>query len=629
MMLSLLLVLPVCAHAQAKPRVLLDALVGFNGTAREDRFAPVLVNVTTPGARLTADVRVDVTWGSSLRGTQETRSFLRHETFAAGGLRRLPFVVPVPPEARTLTVTVLGPAGEVVATTEADLRAVAVPDRLVAAVSSSLSLDALAGLSTAGGAVRVVYPRVDDLPESWGGYDGLDMVVVHDTYFRQLREAQVSALERWVVTGGVLVFTGGAAGLQHAGAGFADLLPVEVTGLGEVPTLPSLAAAAGAPEAPRGRISIAEARLTNGVVVAEEDGLPVLVRRAMGRGTVWFMAVDPTLPPFPAWPGTLALWRLMDSRDRQAALAPSSHAPAEDPWMSVLLSSPPLAFPSPLVVLLFCGLYAGLLFAVAVGGRRLRIGPAARALLLAVVPLAACAAGWFLFNRLLDRPEPLLLDASVAEVRSGDNLAWVTQKTGVFASRPGTTGLSFDSSDVLLDELVPFVGLPKRPGQVETPFTMVAGGADTRVPVLTLPRYGSRLVASMGVVRLPVSIAVQAESAGPRLAVVNASDAWLRGAFFWRRGYAWRVGDLAPSSGRSVPLVAGESIDARAPGALRDLAGSDRRVNFWNLVSAEAGAEAGVLAAWLDEPALRYTADGARRLPDRSSLSLLLVEALP
>ncbi len=629
-LLPLLLMLPVGAHAASAPRVLLDVLVGWNGVAREDRFAPVIVSVTTPGAQVSAEVRVDVTWGSSLRGTQESRSFTRHEVFAAGGLRRLSFVVPVPSDARTLTASVLDAAGQRLAGADVDLREAAVPDRLVAAVSSTLSLDALAGLSGTSGAVRVVYPRVDDLPDSWGGYDGLDMVVVHDTYFRQLREAQVSALERWVVAGGVLVFTGGAAGLQHAGAGFDRLLPVQVTGIREVDSLPSLAAAAGRPDGPRGKVTIAEATLKEGSVIADQAGLPLLVRRAMGRGSIWFMAVDPTLPPFTTWPGTLALWRTVDARDRRGAIAPPTRSPAEDAWMAVLLSSPALAFPSPLVVLVFCGLYSGLLFALVTAGRRLRISPGARGGLFALLTVAACIAGWLLFNRGLFHPEPALLDASVAEVRSGDDLAWVVQKTGIFASRPGVLGLSFDAPDVLVEELEPSAGLPRQPGEAETPLTVEeGGGVGTRVPTLALGRYGSRLVIATGVVPFPVSISVAADPTTPRLTVANASGLWLRDAFFWKRGYAWRVGDVAPDSGRSVPLVSDQGVDVRTPGALRTLAGSDRQVSFWNLASAEAGAEAGVLAAWLDQPGLRFTASAARQSPDRPPLSLLLVEAVP
>ena len=625
LILSVLFILPHSLAAQAKPRVLLDTLVGFNGVVRQGRFAPVIVSVATPGSRLVGQVRVEVIWGSSLRGTQESRVFQWTDTFAAGGLKRLPFIVPVPPEARALQVTVTAGA-ETLAEADVDLRSAATPDRLVAAVSSTLSLDSLTGMSTTGNAVRVVYPRLDDLPDAWGGYDGLEMVVVHDTYFRQLRESQVSALQRWVVSGGVVVFTGGAGGLQHANAGFADMLPVEVTGLAELTAVPELAALTGQTAGPRGKTEVAVSRLTAGDVVAERDGVPLVVRRPLGQGTVWFLAMDPTVPPFTGWPGTLALWQLMDGRHRTPALTPSSRGPAEDQWMSALMGSPPMGFPAQLGVLLFSACYILLFVAVSLGGRRLRLSPALRPVLMAAVPLAACAAGWFLFNSMLFRPEPLLVDASVARMRSGDDLALVTEKVGLFASRPGVAGITFASPDVLIDELVPYFGIPRKQGQSAAPLVVSQGtpGAGASVPGLSIGRFGSRLIAASGVSRLPISLSLTPEGDSYRLRVVNASSAWLRGTFFLLKDDAWAVGDMAPGSTRSLLLPAAAE---GGPTALLRATGGYRVINFWNLVSSEAGAGNGTLAAWLDSPSLGFTVSGARRAPGRPPLSLLLVEA--
>ena len=131
-----------------------------------------------------------------------------------GSTRRFPFLIPVPRNVRTLRATVSS-AGSELGSVQIELRQLATTSRIIAGISSELSLDSLSALGSAG-AVRVVYPRLDDLPQSWAGYDGVDAVIVHDTSFQQLRSDQVAALEGWVATGGALVFTGGAAALQHA-----------------------------------------------------------------------------------------------------------------------------------------------------------------------------------------------------------------------------------------------------------------------------------------------------------------------------------------------------------------------------------------------------------------------------
>jgi hypothetical protein len=149
---------------------------------------------------------------------------------------------------------------------------------------------------------------------------------------------------------------------------------------------------------------------------------------------------------------------------------------------------------------------------------------------------------------------------------------------------------------------------------------------------VTTGRYDSRLIAASGVASFPVSISFAPEGDSSRLRIANATDSWLRSAFYWRKGRAWAVGDIPPSSGRSLLLAPADGLDLHAEGALKRVNGSDRRVSFWNLVSAEADADGGfssegVFAAWLDAPALPFTSSGALRAKDRPTLSLLLVEA--
>jgi hypothetical protein len=175
-LISLLFFLAATLPAQSAPSVRCDTLLGWNGVIREGRFVPLLVSVENSGAKLQAVVRVEVTWGG-LRGFVAQRSFTRQAFLPGGATRRIPFVVPLARGARSLRVAVAADGAEV-ARQEVDLRSLATTDRLVAGISSELSLDMVSALSGPNEAVRLVYPRVDDLPESWAGYDAVDMVVV-------------------------------------------------------------------------------------------------------------------------------------------------------------------------------------------------------------------------------------------------------------------------------------------------------------------------------------------------------------------------------------------------------------------------------------------------------------------
>jgi hypothetical protein len=624
-MIPFFLLLAFSLPAQSVSSVRCDTLLGWNGVVREGCFAPLLVSVENTGARLQALVRVDVT-GGGLRGVVTQRSFTRQAFLPGGATRRIPFVVPILRGARSLKIAVLS-RGVEIAREEMDLRALATSDHLVAGISSELSLDMVSGLSGPDARVRLVYPRVDDLPESWAGYDSVDMVVVHDTAFQQLRPAQAAALEAWVVTGGSLVFTGGTDALQLGGAGLGRLLPVEITGLHERADLPSLATFLGRPRGPRGRMVIAESKVTTGAVLSSQDGVPTVVKRRLGRGAVWFTAFDPTLAPLDSWEGSRALWRRLSESDRQLVLGDTAGNAVDDPWMKALLGNPPLGFPGSLAALAFTGGYLLVLLPLlsARVSRRLRARLRA-ALLLCVVAAAGCA-GWLMFNRLLFRSDPRILDAARVDVGPGDAVARVTEKIGLFGVQAGSAELSLGTADVAVDEAAR-IGIPARTGGPPDPGFIIDTGQETTIGGVSFGRFGSRLLVLNAVIPMPLEARVSNSAGALVLAVSNGSARPLRRCFLLHAGRGYLVGDLAPSETVTRTFAPEDGLLMSDPHTRLRLAGDARRASFLDQSEAETGAGrsgqlegADFVAGWLDEPVI------ARVRPDRPALCLVVVEA--
>ena len=291
--------------------------------------------------------------------------------------------------------------------------------------------------------------------------------------------------------------------------------------------------------------------------------------------------------------------------------------------MAALLSVPSLAFPPVTLVLLFGAAYVGLLFGATGIARRVKTRLPLRGFALVAISLAACGTGWFLFNRLLLQPSPALVDASLARMRSGDDRAFVTEKVGLFSARPATASLSFATPDVLVNEVPPFAAAARSAG--EEPAALVSGQRSA-VPVASLRRYGGRLFAAGGVVPMPVSFAADTGEESTHVTVANGSALWLRGTFLWRRGRAWPLGDIAPGATLERSLSSDDSVDLRSPPALRGLLGSDQRARFWGLVASDDAGQGAVLVAWLDQPGLRATVNGAQRPPGVPAVSLLMVQ---
>jgi len=612
--------------AQGKPVVHCDALVGFNGTVREGRFAPVILSVENPGAKMQAEISLQVTWGGGLRGVPAVRTIVREAALDAGSTRRIPFLIPIPRSVRTLRATVSS-QGITAGSLEIELRSMTTSSRIVAGISSELSLDGLSALAGSAGMLRVVYPRVDDLPVSWAGYDAVDAVIVHDTSFQQLRADQVTALERWVVTGGVLVFTGGAAALQHEPAGFGRLLPVEITGLTRRARLASISVPGGSVRGVSGPIEVAVSRLMQGRIVAADGALPLVVARPLGRGSIWFLAFDPTMPPVTSWEGALPLWRYILGGDRVPAMGAAPREPLADPWIAAMLTASPSSFPHVLALLIFAGCYVALLVPLVHGrlGRGMR--SRTRLLLLVVVSVSATIAGWALFSRVLFHPGLQVIDAARVESRSGDGLAAVMEKFAVFASsalpveaRLASSGAAIEAAGIRTGTADSAVSDP--------PLLLSERGNKTTIRGIDVGRLDTRLLVIQDVVSLDVS--VRAEALGSTLAVrvTNGGSRSLKGCFMLKAGRAYPLGEIGPGAtvARTFDLAEGvEPVDKGI--GLPD--GDVRRAALWKAeaLDADRGDSPAQLIGWLEGPVLPLSFPGGEPFAGRPGLALLRVEA--
>jgi hypothetical protein len=609
-------VLPFClfllagfpSPAWTQAGVSFDVTMGWNGVLRTGRYSPLIVSVENPGKKTSCAVSVDLVSGSEIRGNSSTRTFTQSASIGARSRKRFFFCVPVPSSFRPIVVRVEAGGAEV-SRRRIDMSETIGVERLVVAVSSVLSLDFLTEFQPG---LRVAYPHVENLPENWAGYDGVEAVFIHDTAFQNLRPSQVSALKRWVFTGGNLVCSGGPAALQLESSGLGDLLPVRVTGLATAGRLSCLRRLEGSPPAPRGDIILATSRLTAGKALLEEEGLPIVASRSFGRGFTRFLAFDWTAPPFSGWKGNDALWRLISGSQGAPFLSTGGQGPLEDAWLKDVIDSPSRSFPSGYVLAAFIALY--ILLAIALVSRRAagKVKPRTRAVLLCACAAAASVAGWLLFDRLLFQGD-LMIDASVARGTSADGLARVTEKVGLYSTGGGEFELYARDPSVLLDER------EVSRERMRSGDFIAETGDGTRVKDVRLPRFGARLFEMDAVVDLGIKASLSAGGGGSRvLSVDNGSAVLLAGGLLVLDGRTYPLGDVP--AGGSLRRV----IDSAAKG----IAGprDPRRRAFFDLVRGELPGEKPFLVAWLQRSLLPVEVKlNSSPLPGES-LHLLSVE---
>jgi len=194
------------------------------------------------------------------------------------------------------------------------------------------------GIAQAKNPPRVVYPRVAALPASPYAYRSVDAIVLGDVPLDSFNEDQWSALTTWVSDGGILVVSGGADVNRARNAMLAPLLPIQVKGVRQVRSLPSLAEVYGAAPTLTSASVLTGSLLPDSTALCQDGGQPTISLRRFGNGTVVLTSFDLLAPEFRAWSGQEKFWQdVMERGSRNFAVSRALRAAMEpvrwQPWM--------------------------------------------------------------------------------------------------------------------------------------------------------------------------------------------------------------------------------------------------------------------------------------------------------
>jgi len=167
--------------------------------------------------------------------------------------------------------------------------------------------------NTPSGTIYVTYfDGKMNLPDTWKGYDSIDLVVIRDISLasHNISHKQQSALIEWIYSGGTLLISGGR-NIQYLLGSFLELLlPVTSMRLKTDTDLPTLHFVQGQVLTQlfgfsfdgKGRFELIDSRLKDGShsLVTTADGTPIIAEREIGDGKIVFLAFDYSAPRFSA-----------------------------------------------------------------------------------------------------------------------------------------------------------------------------------------------------------------------------------------------------------------------------------------------------------------------------------------
>ncbi len=144
-----------------------------------------------------------------------------------------------------------------------------------------------------GGAVRLTSTastRLPDFPDRWAGLDSMSVVAMGPLDHEQWRPSQVDALVAWLESGGVLLFFPGTDIESLKGSRVEKLLPVRVFGSRKQNHL-TLQDSLNRWEVPlKDYGDVLEVEVRQGETILRSGELPMVVRRRMGMGAIYFFA---------------------------------------------------------------------------------------------------------------------------------------------------------------------------------------------------------------------------------------------------------------------------------------------------------------------------------------------------
>ena len=348
LLFSLLLPLPVAA--QDNP-VTWTVTPGFNGTFKSGAWIPITVTIANTGD----DLRGRLEWRWRNGGSRYAQSI----DLPRGAKKQV--VLPALAESFGGEASLAVYNGDALVAIEDRIRfnQVDMMSLVVGVISDTDNALAEVGGLPARGRPSTALVRLTtaELPDRWELLQSLDVLFVHDVDTGQWSEAQRAAVELWVAGGGQLVVGGDRAATA---AGFAAVLPARVAPTGAPAPLGALAEKTGwRPRDPAATVPALQLTPTPDaeVVSATAEGLPLLARRAHGRGLVLQAAFD--LGALNAQGNPVPLWDRLLLRSEMAPEWNQFQSNAQ--WvLEQSLSLPALRLPSLWSILGFLALYIAL-----------------------------------------------------------------------------------------------------------------------------------------------------------------------------------------------------------------------------------------------------------------------------
>ncbi|HTN70923.1 MAG TPA: hypothetical protein VMO00_07515 [Methylomirabilota bacterium] len=550
--------------------IIIEPRVGFHGVFQLGHPFPLEIELTNTGRPAEGILDVRVWKGGASKAGAPYALYSRKEVFLPGQSKKsVEFTVDPDFISRPLTITFSSETAR--GTRDVDLRRHFSPAPVMLLVSEGDTVPPVFLASSSQN--RLVSLLLAELPADSRALLGVSHLMLYDQSLRELSRSQLLALDTWIISGGRMIILGSINYALYQEPNLSRFLPVHVTGITRIASLPQLIE--GKRASPLTDVWAQTSTLVEGKVLTEAQGTPLIVESSRGKGKITYLSFDIGRPPLSHWNGLPTLFRSL--------LAPAVESDArprtqwDDAVFSQLIVSPSFIstyvpsgslFGAILAYLAGIGFFAWLWQKKRLPSRTLLLCFAGFVMVFTVV-------GYVLFSRGGNIPDGILLSSTVLE-NVAPGYVEAQANVALFSTQ-------IRQYDVHLErgwlDLIP---VSSRAREREQSAFMNQDGGDSGRFQLPFKEWDYRLFKARFVERFPFS--VEFEQRGDKLLMsVNSRSADLTDCWLVVSGQRHSLGDIQRGARwtKEFSLAANagpeESSPVRAdPMGLRDISFKDK-----------------------------------------------------
>ena len=548
--------------------IFIEPRIGFHGVFQLGRPFPLEIELSNSGRPAEGILDITVWKGGATKGGAPYPLYYRRDVFLSPQSRKT-VQLTVDPDfiSRPLKIVFSSPAGT--ASREIDLRRHFSPAPVILLVSEGNTIPAVSLSSTL--TSRLVALTLAELPPDPRALLGVSHLILYDQSLRDLSRSQLLAFDTWLTAGGRMVILGSLNYSLYQEPTISRFLPVRVTGTKRISFHPALGQ--GERTSPIADVWTQASTLIGGKVLAEAQGMPVLVETSRGKGRITYLSLDVGRPPLSQWDGLPRFLQNLLAPTGGEELAPRTRW--DDSVFSQLILSPSFIstyLPTGSLFVAIVGYLIGIGLFSWLWQRQAFTKRALVAAFLFFVVLST-GGGYLLFSRGGNIPDGVLLSSSVME-SSADGYVEVQSNLAMFSTQIRQYGLQMERGWM---ELVPVAAASKdRP----EPTVVFQDGSGTSRFQLPLREWDYRLFRIRFVDRFPLRAEFEQQAGKLRMRLNNQSAKDLADCWLVVPGQRYALGDIPRGASwtKEFPLASDENQERS--GGRRSDAVDFREISF-------------------------------------------------